>query len=564
MMLKHLQIVQKKIDKQTRSKLSLITLLAAGCASSTLVPPMIVETCMNEQGCEPDCLEDEDCDEGQRCVEGACYDNECESGDSRECEGVCGVGVQRCVGGIWRGCSTAVAQDNMCAMGGASDAGIEGGGSAGTGKAGVEGGAEGMSGMEQGGGGVEGGSPDSPTCDPTWTEVCMDLIDQDCDGRVDEGCEACPLQFEEPLRNEGNVNTRFDDEQGYVKLNKVGSVRRGVISRSSVNTRGVVYGLGSSGPVSYRSERVLEAASVRSLFTIDSQLGLLARTSQGLELQKVPILGTTGGLSVAERARVTEANISEETLFETTMQVSVAWTEGANVKVRTYNKSPLSALYDVVQVTNTAFRSGGSSLTQTSQKLTIAYEDERNQGEHPDLYITGVSATGSVDPEVNLGPGYTPKLLWSDGALYLTYKQRDGEQYGLYFTQLDPDALSPLQPPKLIYTGGGDITLSSFQSSPSGELHLLFKAVTEEGGTLNHKLNLLYLTTEGRPSRGPFTVQVFPNAASSSSSDVYFDQERGELTTGWTDMGFEDTFNYYFMQIRMTYIEPDTLCPTSP
>lgn len=538
-------------------------ILCVSCASGTIIQPIIVETCMNEQGCEPDCLEDVDCEEGQRCVEGLCYDNDCMNGETRSCEGECGLGTQQCVGGIWRGCSTTVANLEMCLEGGVMDGGAYGGEGGSAGEIGGDmmtkmGGTMGgdMAGMIEGGdSGEPGGAQVPTTCDPTWTEICTDLVDQDCDGVVDEGCGSCPLTFEMPLKNEANANSRFNTEFGYVKLGKMGLVRRAVMSRTAVSTRPLIYGLGTTN-LRYSSENLIEAGSVKALFPIGTQIGLLEQTSAGLHLLTTSVTGETD-----QKVLVSSSSSSEESVYYNTEQLIVSWTENGNVKIRIYTPSNISPQGAAIQISNHAFRSGMSSVTQTSQMLTVAYEDERNQVTHPEIMITGVNASNQIVSEVVFTQGYEPRLLWSGGRLYLLFKQLDQDLYKLYLTQIDPETLQSLQEPTLLYSGAHELAIASFFRSADNELALILKVSVNQD---LHQMNLLYLTELGRVRRGPYLIQEFARKQSLASSDVYYDLDQGGLITGWMESGYEDSLSYQFMQVRMTTLESIPDCATAP
>ncbi|MEZ4432877.1 MAG: MopE-related protein [bacterium] len=134
------------------------------------------------------CRDDDDCP-GGRCVDGECFANDCSEGEERACENACGSGVQRCVGGVFRPCTARASgevcdgEDNDCD--GASDELLD-----------CQGCTEGATrGCE-----TECGSGSEQCIGEQWrgcdaprarVEVCGTGVDEDCDGRVDEGCEGC-------------------------------------------------------------------------------------------------------------------------------------------------------------------------------------------------------------------------------------------------------------------------------------------------------------------------------------------------------------------------------------
>lgn len=143
-----------------------------------------------------ECFTNEDCPNNARCVEGGCFQNECEDGEKRACETACGMGERLCAGGVWRACN-AQPTSEICGTGIDEDCDqvID----------------EGCSGCEDGtertcitdcGSGVErciGGQFIGCTAARPRMEICLDpnmKVDEDCDGELDEECEACRTEGE--------------------------------------------------------------------------------------------------------------------------------------------------------------------------------------------------------------------------------------------------------------------------------------------------------------------------------------------------------------------------------
>ena len=144
------------------------------------------------------CLTDQECSEvaecislGCRCVEGLCFPNECQDGDKRSCETMCGIGEQTCSSGVWRTCNKQAGNEICGTM---EDEDCDGM---------ID---EGCSGCEEGeeracnngcGEGIEYCFDNSfigCTAPRARLEICgtaENPVDEDCDGMVDEGCSDC-------------------------------------------------------------------------------------------------------------------------------------------------------------------------------------------------------------------------------------------------------------------------------------------------------------------------------------------------------------------------------------
>ena len=114
--------------------LALVCVLCNGCLRRGLdESPSQMHEADAEVELVAECLNNADCGDLQRCVEGVCYNHECVHGAEQTCQTACGVGVRLCVDGVWRACSAQIPQN----------------------------------------------------------ERCDTLEDEDCDGVVDEGCDRC-------------------------------------------------------------------------------------------------------------------------------------------------------------------------------------------------------------------------------------------------------------------------------------------------------------------------------------------------------------------------------------
>ena len=542
-----------------------------GCAEVALETPRVMTACLNEQqGCEPDCFENQDCGEGSRCVEGLCYENECESGDSRSCESGCGMGTQQCVGGIWRACTGPMSTESCePSTGGAPRAGSP---------AGAQAGAEVTSGGEGGGGGSDAGAAlagavagattlggagaqaggEVPSCQEGWTELCSDGLDQDCDGRVDEGCGTCYLVGDEPVVNPSNgAHARFNDETGAVKLSRIGLVRRGLLTKNSVSYQPVLYGLGTTTLRYAASEPRIEAGSAKAFFPIGAKVGALLKTASGLKLIMASVSGET------ERAAlVTSEDSSEESVLVAPDRLVVSWTEGGDVMLRSYTLDTLSPQGLKQRLSEAPFRSGASVVAQTAVGLVALFEDERNQGEQPELWVAGVREGGGVMTQA-LTQGSSPKLLWQGGALYVIFVQREGERQRVMFARLDPELLTFLAPPQPVFEADGALQIRGLSPTEGEGLMLLFTEDKLVEGRHSAQFNALYVSPEGRPLKGPFLPQQLTSRASQGSSDLFFDPERRELIIGWMESGYVDNFSFQMMKVKRVSLEALPSCATA-
>ena len=133
------------------------------------------------------CTDDADCPEG-RCVEGTCFQNECVEGQEQPCETRCGEGLARCRGGVFR-CSARAESREVCGNGldddcnGQSDEGCTG----------CDEGEERACETECGPGAERcvDGAFRGCTAARVSPEICGNDLDEDCNGRPDDGCDGC-------------------------------------------------------------------------------------------------------------------------------------------------------------------------------------------------------------------------------------------------------------------------------------------------------------------------------------------------------------------------------------
>ncbi len=142
------------------------------------------------------CRENSDCP-GGRCVDGECFANQCEDGDERPCDSMCG-GNQVCRNGVWRPCPQAMAEicgdgrDNDCD--GQTDEQCQGCATGSSRACETECGVG-----EEICAGDEWRFCTAPRVHP---EVCGNSDDEDCDGTLDEGCQNCADGDERPCGSE--------------------------------------------------------------------------------------------------------------------------------------------------------------------------------------------------------------------------------------------------------------------------------------------------------------------------------------------------------------------------
>ena len=157
------------------------------CSGSLCVNPM-------PDASPPDveCYLNIDCGDSARCVEGRCFQNECQEGQTQPCTTSCGSGEQLCSGGVWRACNNQPTTE-ICGTGEDEDCDqiID---------ENCDGCLEGEErvcrtdcgeGRERCFGGQFRGCTASR---PRQSEYCGDPnepVDDDCDGEIDEGCDNC-------------------------------------------------------------------------------------------------------------------------------------------------------------------------------------------------------------------------------------------------------------------------------------------------------------------------------------------------------------------------------------
>jgi len=159
---------------------------AIACEDDTGCPP--ASACIDRVCSESSCQDDADCP-GGRCVDGGCYSLQCVDDETQECTSGCGVGTEKCVNGVWRGCDAPQPSAEQCGDG--VDNNCDGDTD------------EGCAGCSEGtsrpcstdcGEGEElcaGGEYQACDAPQPEAEVCGDGADNDCDDEVDEDCGAC-------------------------------------------------------------------------------------------------------------------------------------------------------------------------------------------------------------------------------------------------------------------------------------------------------------------------------------------------------------------------------------
>ena len=477
---------------------SLSLALSAGCTSAISLddPPEDSPPCVtlsdemsaeggasagaiSAEGCQRlACLEDSDCEEAHRCIQGVCYENQCEDGEERVCENDCGQGVQRCLGGVWRGCSAST----LCV-----EAGVEGGVEQGGTRAGATAGVD-MGGQEQGGAG--GGE----VC--LELEVCSDGEDQDCDGRVDEGCMPCVTPTEEPLL--GPSEDYFNVNAGVVRLGAFQQKRWALFSRDSLTHPAHLYQLNAIGSA-WVGRYDLEDGEARAVFEGPQRVGLLLRTTRGLEAR----LFNTSTSRVERDALITSSSSDEEVALLSSSRLLFAWrdnTDDVQFSVTSHNLTREEGPY---QLNEGAHLSARPSLTATSEAVVTLFEDQSEQSAQPWVYGARWRV-GEMGASARLIEGAHPHAVWSDGSLRLFAQREVGAKTQLISALLDhtSDLLTP-SAPRVSYETDNTLELLSVSRLAGGELFALWREVLGDGTSSEHQLLGLTMNIEGEPLTRP-------------------------------------------------------------
>jgi hypothetical protein len=463
-----------------------------------------------EQGvCRDDleCIMSSDCDPNHRCVEGQCYQNECEDGESGECSSECGAGTRRCISGVWRACNAPEPDDSgLCPLPDCQEddttlecrvceesAEMSCQSACGEGVTRCQAGQwlpcdapapdevgrcpcetegeeascdttcgpgqmtciEGLWGaclfMGQPCECTEGEErPCDSLCGPaverceegSWgdclylegePEICGDLMDQDCDGVSDEGCQSCiGMPTSAVLSNEPRY-----DITGYpftLKSRYFDDRRWALVSAQVPTERTNLYSLGSSdlnvGQPTYINQGISE-----SLFPWRGEVGaLLSQGEESLQLMRFTLFGSerlsrnyphrSGGGALAVDAG--------SVLY-------LVWSDsGQEVYARALSSDDGAPLGEPINLSDAPGESTHPSGAVSDIGLGVVYEDHRDADPlGPWLYLNTWRHDQRPSDSLRMMRGERPQLLWSRGAYHLVSSRGQESAYDLIGVQFN-------------------------------------------------------------------------------------------------------------------------------